>query len=73
MEVRENIQEGDVLLKDGEAKHSEWPIGLVTKTVASSDGKTRKIMVKTTKQGVIREYLRPICDIALLLSGNQYA
>ncbi len=73
-EERENIQEGDVvLLKDGEAKRSEWPIGLVTKTVASSDGKTRKIMVKTAKQGVIREYLRPICDIALLLSGNQYA
>ncbi len=73
-EERENIQKGDnVLLKDGEAKRSEWPIGLVTKTVASSDGKTRKIMVKTAKQGVIREYLRPICDIALLLSGNQYA
>ncbi len=73
-EERENIQEGDVvLLKDGEAKRSEWPIGLVTQTVASSDGKTRKIMVKTAKQGVIREYLRHICDIALLLSGNQYA
>ncbi len=35
MEERENIQEGDVvLLKDGEAKRSEWPIGLITKTVA---------------------------------------
>ncbi len=73
-EESENIQEGDiVLLKDREAKRSEWPIGLVTKAVASSDGKTRKIMVKTAKQGVIREYLRAICEIALLLSGNQYA
>ncbi len=34
-EERENIQEGDVvLLKDGEAKRSEWPIGLITTTVA---------------------------------------
>lgn len=60
-------------MKDGEAKRSEWPTGLITQTVASSDGKIRKVMVKTAKQGVIREYLRPICDIALLLSDNQDA
>ncbi|XP_073810196.1 uncharacterized protein [Danio rerio] len=70
-EERDNIQEGDVvLLKDGETKRSEWPIGLVTKTVASSDGKVRKVMVKTAKQGAVREYLRPICDVALLLSSD---
>lgn len=70
-EERDNIQEGDVvLLKDGEAKRSEWPNGLVTKTVASSDGKVRKVMVKTAKQGAVREYLRPICDVALLLSSD---
>ncbi|XP_067275269.1 uncharacterized protein [Pseudorasbora parva] len=71
-EERDNVQEGDVvLLKDGEVKRSEWPIGLITKTVASSDGKIRKVMVKTAKQGTVREYLRPICDIVLLLSSNQ--
>lgn len=70
-EERDNIQEGDVvLLKDGEAKRSEWPIGLITKTVASSDGKIWKVMVKTAKQGVVREYLRPICEVALLLSSD---
>ncbi|XP_026113195.1 uncharacterized protein LOC113091779 [Carassius auratus] len=73
-EERESIQEGDiVLLKDGEAKRSEWPIGLIAKTIASSDGKIRKVMVKTAKQGVFREYLRPICDVVLLLSNNRNA
>jgi len=61
------------VLKDGEAKRSEWPVGLITKTVASSDGKIRKVIVKTAKQGTVREYLRPICDIVLLLSSNQNA
>ncbi|XP_059380036.1 uncharacterized protein LOC132115641 [Carassius carassius] len=51
-EERKSIQEGDiVLLKDGEAKRSEWPIGLIAKTIASSDGKIHKVMVKTAKQG----------------------
>lgn len=73
-EERNSIQEGDVvMLKNGEAKRSEWPVGLVTKTVASSDGKIRKVIVKTAKQGTVREYLRPICDIVLLLSSNQNA
>lgn len=60
-------------MKDGEAKRSEWPIGLIAKTIASSDGKIRKVMVKTAKQGVFREYLRPICDVVLLLSNNRNA
>ncbi|XP_059356924.1 uncharacterized protein LOC132095850 [Carassius carassius] len=73
-EERKSIQEGDiVLLKDGEAKRSEWPIGLIAKTIASSDGKICKVMVKTAKQGVFREYLRPICDVVLLLSNNRNA
>ncbi|XP_067248458.1 uncharacterized protein [Chanodichthys erythropterus] len=73
-EERDSIQEGDVvLLKDGEAKRSEWPIGLIAKTITSSDGKIRKVMVKTAKQGVVREYFRPICDVVLLLSGNRNA
>lgn len=49
-----NQGNGDVvLLKDGQAKCSEWPIGLITKTVASSEGKIHKVMVKSAKQGVV--------------------
>lgn len=43
-EDRDNLQEGDVVLvKEGDAKSSEWPIGLITRTVALFDGKIQKL------------------------------
>ncbi|XP_039658089.1 uncharacterized protein LOC120560045 [Perca fluviatilis] len=63
-----NLQPGDVvLLKQSPAPRNEWPMALVTSTFPSSDGKVRKIEVKTSSQGTSRTYLRPISDIVLLL------
>ncbi len=37
-EEKQNLQEGDiVLLKDSNVKRNEWPIGLIVKTIPSSD------------------------------------
>ncbi|KAJ8015814.1 hypothetical protein DPEC_G00000260 [Dallia pectoralis] len=67
-EVRPNLQEGDVvLLRDCQVKRNEWPIGLITKTMPSSDDRVRKVMVKTVKQGTVKEYLRPINELVVLL------
>lgn len=61
-------QEGDiVLIKNIQAKRNEWPFGQIVKAIASSDSKILKVIVKTLSQGVIKEYLRPITDIILLM------
>lgn len=63
-----DLKEGDiVLIKDVQAKRNEWPLGRIVKAIASSDGKVRKVIVKTLSQGVIKEYLRPISDVVLLV------
>lgn len=67
-----DIQEGDiVLIKDVQAKRNEWPLGRISKAIASSDSKVRKVMVKTLCQGVLKEYLRPISDVVLLMSQKK--
>lgn len=56
------------MLKDSQAKRNEWPLGRIVQAIPSSDSKVRKVMVKTLSQGVLKEYLRPISDVVLLIS-----
>ncbi|XP_063044294.1 uncharacterized protein LOC134438616 [Engraulis encrasicolus] len=64
-----NLQEGDiVLIKDSQAKRNMWPLGRVVKAIPSADTKVRKVIVKTLSQGVVKEYLRPISDVVLLMT-----
>lgn len=64
-----NIKEGDlVLLKDDQVKRNEWPMALVTKAIADSDGKVRKLELKVTKSGTAKTFLRPITEVILLMS-----
>lgn len=59
-----NLQVGDVvLLKDSEARRTEWPTGLIVKIVPSQDNRVRKVEVKVVKQG---KYLRPVSEVVLL-------
>ncbi len=65
---KRDLQEGDVvLLKDSNVKHNEWPIGLIVKTIPSSDNRVRKVEVKIIKEGSAKVYLRPISEVVLLL------
>lgn len=69
--VRRNVQEGDVvLLKDGQVKRNEWPVGLVVRTLPSADNRVRKVEVKIMKQGVAKTYLRPGTEVIVLSSDN---
>ncbi len=70
-EEKRNLQEGDVvLLKDSNVKRNEWPIGLIVKTIPSSDNRVRKVEVKIIKEGSAKVYLRPISEVVLLLPGK---
>lgn len=63
---RRNLQVGDVvLLKDSQARRTEWPTGLVVKPVPSKDNMVRKVEVKVVKQGTPKVYLRPIAEVVL--------
>lgn len=65
---KRNLQTGDViLLKDLQEKRNEWPLGLVTKTFPSQDGRVRKIEVKVIRKGEQRLYQRPINEVVLLV------
>lgn len=56
-----------VLLKDSQSPRNEWPMGLVTATFPSVDGKVRKIEIKTASQDKVKTFLRPISEVVLLL------
>lgn len=69
---RPDLQEGDiVLIRDVQAKRNEWPLGRIVKAIPSSDSKVRKVVVKTLSQGVLKEYLRPVNDVVLLMSQKK--
>lgn len=57
-----------VLLKDSQAHRNEWPVGLVTKALPSSDSKVRKVEVRIVRDGKAKVFLRPISEIVILLS-----
>ncbi|KAK0139185.1 hypothetical protein N1851_024265 [Merluccius polli] len=64
-----NLEVGDiVLLKQSDSPRNEWPMGLVTTTSPSSDGKVRKVEVRTTSHDKIKTFLRPITEVVLLLA-----
>ncbi|XP_035984516.1 uncharacterized protein LOC118558168 [Fundulus heteroclitus] len=64
-----NIKVGDVvLLKDSQAHRNDWPIGIIVKTLPSSDRIVRKVEVKTTKGGHVKVFHRPVSEVIVLLS-----
>ncbi|XP_022062446.2 uncharacterized protein LOC127534576 [Acanthochromis polyacanthus] len=69
---KRNVKEGDVvLLKDLQVSRNEWPMGLVVKTLPSSDKKVRKVEVRVVKGGTAKVFLRPISEIVILLSETE--
>ncbi|XP_051803960.1 uncharacterized protein LOC127533925 isoform X2 [Acanthochromis polyacanthus] len=68
-----NIQAGDVvLLREKQTKRSYWPIGLVTDTFPSDDGKVRKIEVRVIRDGTERLFLRPVSEAVFLTSKDSH-
>nr|XP_034305596.1 uncharacterized protein LOC117682359 [Crassostrea gigas] len=64
---RPNLKVGDViLLKDSAVHRTDWPIGVITETYQSSDGKVRKARVRVHKDGQNVMYTRPISEMVML-------
>ncbi|KAJ8364902.1 hypothetical protein SKAU_G00137330 [Synaphobranchus kaupii] len=69
--AQRNLQPGDVvLLKQSQAPRNEWPMALVTSTFPGTDGRVRKVEVRTSSQGTSKTYLRPISDVVILLEKD---
>ena len=65
-----NVRAGDVvLLKDPHTPRNNWPMGVVEKASPSADGLTRKVEVKTWRQGKHHVYTRPISEMVVLVEG----
>lgn len=62
------LEAGDiVLLKDKEVVRNCWPMGRVTQTFSSEDGRIRKAEVLVIKDGKQTTYTRPVVDLVLLV------
>lgn len=57
-----------VLLKDSQTHRNEWQIGLVVKTLSSSDDRAHKVELRIVKDGKAKVFLRPVSEIVVLLS-----
>ena len=67
-ETKRDLQEGDVVLvRDEQAHRNAWPMGRVTDAVKSKDGRVRKAVVMTTRDGERNEYFRPVKELILLM------
>ncbi|XP_059844958.1 uncharacterized protein LOC132404656 [Hypanus sabinus] len=70
-EPRRNLQVEDlVLLRDKQATRNSWPTARITATFPSEDGHVRKIELKTTDQGDVKIYQRPVTEVILLLPND---
>ncbi|XP_073769028.1 uncharacterized protein [Danio rerio] len=69
--VHPNVNTGSVvLLKNSQVPRNEWPLGLVTQSFPSKDGKVRQVEVKVIKPGGSTLFLRPVTEVVLLLSSE---
>ncbi|XP_072921514.1 uncharacterized protein [Hemitrygon akajei] len=70
-ETRRNLQVGDlVLLRDKQIARNCWPMARITATFPSRDGHVRKVELKTTDQGNVTIYQRPVTEVILLLPND---
>ena len=68
-----NLEEGDlVLLRWREASRNYWPLARITKAQASADGKVRKVDLVTAKDGSRKSYTRPVTEVILLRSEENF-
>ena len=66
--TRRDLQVGDlVLLRNKQTSRNCRPMARITASFPGKDGHVRKVELKTTDQGTIKTFLRPIAELVLLL------
>ncbi|XP_026139629.1 uncharacterized protein LOC113116023 [Carassius auratus] len=64
------LKEGDiVLMKDSQAERNQWPMAVIAKTLPSKDGLVRKVELKYIREGMQKNFVRPISEVVLLYSS----
>lgn len=48
------------------------PLAEITKTFTSTDGKVRKVELLTSKEGTRKSYTRPVTEVILLRSEDDF-
>ena len=65
-----DLTEGSiVLLKNNDVPRRAWPLARIVKTLQSDDGKIRKVIIRTHRDGKNIEYTRPVSELVLLLNN----
>ena len=68
-----NLDEGDlVLLRCKDLPRNSWPLGRITKAFTSVDGKVQKVELLTSKEGTRKSYTRPVTEVILLRSEDDF-
>lgn len=67
-ETKRDLKVGDiVLLKDCQAVRNKWPMAKITAVFPGRDGRVREVQLKTSDQGSLKTFQRPITEVVLLL------
>ena len=70
-EPSRNLAPGDVVVvRDKQAPRNDWPMGVVSKTFASSDELVRKCEVRMVRNGKTVSFTRPVTELVLLFSSD---
>ena len=70
---KRNLQVNDVVIIRENSPRCQWPLAIVEKTLPSSDGLVRKVLLhlKPTETGLKRLFERAVHDTVLLVpAGN---
>ncbi|XP_060077585.1 uncharacterized protein LOC132557113 [Ylistrum balloti] len=70
-EKERNVKVGDVvLMKDTQSARNDWPLGVVTRAIASEDGLVRKVELRVRRNGKSTSFQRPVTELAVLVSDE---
>ena len=64
-EEQRNIQVNDlVLLRDAQAARNTWTMAIITAVFPGQDGKVRKVELKVTIDGTVKNFFRPVTEMS---------
>lgn len=66
-ETKRNVKGDIVLLRDCQNTRNKWPMAKITAVFPGMDGRVREVQLKTSEQGTLKTFQRPISEIVLLL------
>ncbi|XP_060064401.1 uncharacterized protein LOC132544769 [Ylistrum balloti] len=67
-EKERDIKVGDVIImKDSQAIRNDWPLGVITRVIPSTDELVRKVELRVVRDGKISNFIRPVAEVVELI------